>query len=129
MVPAAGRGGATEFPFYLCSIRRDDFALALIFVVSGISRGSIGRGNSWEARVVPPPKPRAAPAGRVDENPAGSVPALIRLPEHLAAESSSVHHAACAAYTIDEFCNAHRISRSKLYELWSRGKGPRFIQI
>jgi len=30
MIPAAGRGGATEFPFYLCSIRRDDFALALI---------------------------------------------------------------------------------------------------
>ena len=48
MVPAAGRGGAAEFPFYLCSIRRDDFALALICVVSGISRGSIGRGNSWD---------------------------------------------------------------------------------
>jgi hypothetical protein len=54
MVPAAGRGGATEFPFYLCSIRRDDFALALIFVVSGISRGSNGRGNSWDPTSLHP---------------------------------------------------------------------------
>jgi hypothetical protein len=42
MVPAAGRGGATEFPFYLCSIRRDDFALALNCVVSGIFVGLLG---------------------------------------------------------------------------------------
>src|ERR1700730_12624682 len=46
MIPAAGRGGAAEFPFYLCSIRHDDFTLALTCVVSGISRGSIERGNS-----------------------------------------------------------------------------------
>jgi hypothetical protein len=34
-----------------------------------------------------------------------------------------------AAYTIAEFCAAHRISRSKLYELWAAGVGPRFIRI
>ena len=28
-----------------------------------------------------------------------------------------------AAYTIAEFCAAHRISRSKLYELWAAGVG------
>jgi len=31
-----------------------------------------------------------------------------------------------ASYTIDEFCEAERISRSFLYKLWSKGKGPRF---
>jgi hypothetical protein len=34
-----------------------------------------------------------------------------------------------AAYTVSEFCAAHRISRSKLYELWASGTGPRFIFI
>lgn len=34
-----------------------------------------------------------------------------------------------AAYTVAEFCSAHRISRSKLYQLWAAGAGPRFIQI
>jgi hypothetical protein len=53
----------------------------------------------------------------------------MQLSENAAAGSSSAQHAARAAHTVDEFCNAHRISRSKLYELWSRGKGPRFIQI
>ena len=34
-----------------------------------------------------------------------------------------------AAYTVSEFCAAHRISRSKLYQLWAMGAGPRFIHI
>jgi hypothetical protein len=34
-----------------------------------------------------------------------------------------------AAYTVSEFCDAHRISRSKLYQLWSADLGPRFIQV
>jgi hypothetical protein len=34
-----------------------------------------------------------------------------------------------AAYTVSEFCAAHRISRSKLYELWATGAGPRFIHV
>jgi|SRR6516162_6901896 hypothetical protein len=33
------------------------------------------------------------------------------------------------AYTIKEFCEAHRISRSALYALWREGIGPRFISI
>lgn len=33
------------------------------------------------------------------------------------------------AYTVSEFCDAHRISRSKLYQLWSTNLGPRFMQI
>jgi hypothetical protein len=32
-----------------------------------------------------------------------------------------------AAYTIKEFCEAHRISRSMLYKLWAEGIGPRFL--
>jgi hypothetical protein len=55
MIPAAGRGGATEFPFYLCSIRRDDFALALNCVVRGISRGVY-----WEGKFMGPHIPSSA---------------------------------------------------------------------
>jgi hypothetical protein len=29
-----------------------------------------------------------------------------------------------AAYSVSEFCNAHRISRAHLYNLWRRGEGP-----
>ena len=32
-------------------------------------------------------------------------------------------------YTVSEFCTAHKISRSKLYELWRSGIGPRAIKI
>ena len=32
-------------------------------------------------------------------------------------------------YTIAEFCSAHKISRSKLYQLWRSGIGPRAIKI
>jgi hypothetical protein len=31
------------------------------------------------------------------------------------------------AYTIAEFCLAYRISRSKLYQLWAAGRGPRVM--
>ena len=36
---------------------------------------------------------------------------------------------AFAAYTIPEFCVAHRIGRSALYKLWTEGNGPRRIQV
>ena len=32
-------------------------------------------------------------------------------------------------YTINEFCDAHRISRSKLYQCWDADIGPRFLKI
>jgi hypothetical protein len=34
-----------------------------------------------------------------------------------------------AAFTIAEFCEAHRVSRSKLYHLWAAGIGPRFMKV
>jgi hypothetical protein len=34
-----------------------------------------------------------------------------------------------AAYTISEFCQAHRIGRATLYHLWSQNLGPRFFLI
>ena len=43
--------------------------------------------------------------------------------------SDSVAAPAHAAYTIPEFCIAHRISRTALYDLWNAGVGPRRIQI
>ena len=34
-----------------------------------------------------------------------------------------------AAFTVSEFCDAHRISRSKLYQLWAEGTGPRTMDV
>jgi hypothetical protein len=34
-----------------------------------------------------------------------------------------------AAYTLSEFCEAHRISRSQLYKYWQKGQGPRFFWV
>ena len=32
-------------------------------------------------------------------------------------------------YSVPGFCEAHRISRGYLYELWSRGAGPRRMKV
>jgi hypothetical protein len=32
-------------------------------------------------------------------------------------------------YTVAEFCAAHKLSRSKLYQLWRSGIGPRSVKI
>jgi hypothetical protein len=32
------------------------------------------------------------------------------------------------AFTVAEFCKAHRISRSFLYSEWKAGRGPRFMR-
>jgi hypothetical protein len=37
--------------------------------------------------------------------------------------------ASAAAYTVAEFCQAHRIGRATLYNLWARNLGPRFFLI
>ena len=31
-----------------------------------------------------------------------------------------------ASLTINEFCQLEKVSRSKLYQLWNAGKGPRY---
>jgi len=33
------------------------------------------------------------------------------------------------AYTVDECCQALRLSRSKLYGLWEKGTGPKYVRI
>jgi hypothetical protein len=33
------------------------------------------------------------------------------------------------AFDVDEFCDAHKISRSKLYQLWRDGTGPEWMQV
>jgi len=33
-----------------------------------------------------------------------------------------------AAFTVAEFCAAHRICRTRLYALWSAGQGPRYMK-
>jgi hypothetical protein len=42
---------------------------------------------------------------------------------------TDVSQADRAAYTIDEFCAAHRISRRKFYELEEEGTGPRLMRV
>ena len=32
------------------------------------------------------------------------------------------------SYTVDEFCDAERLSRGSLYQLWRNGKGPRYYR-
>jgi predicted DNA-binding transcriptional regulator AlpA len=32
------------------------------------------------------------------------------------------------ALTVDEFCNAHGISRTHLYDMWREGTGPRYMR-
>jgi hypothetical protein len=34
-----------------------------------------------------------------------------------------------AAFTISEFCDAYRVSRSKLYAMWRDRIGPRFFNV
>ena len=34
-----------------------------------------------------------------------------------------------SAYSVLEFCTAHRISRAKLYQLWQEGQGPDRIRV
>lgn len=33
------------------------------------------------------------------------------------------------AFTVDEFCNAHRISRATFYEHLKRGEGPTIMKV
>jgi len=33
------------------------------------------------------------------------------------------------SYTVDEFCEAYRISRAFLYKLWDNGLGPRYYKL
>jgi hypothetical protein len=33
------------------------------------------------------------------------------------------------AFTVAEFCDSHRISRTKLYNLWKTGAGPRQMRV
>jgi hypothetical protein len=37
------------------------------------------------------------------------------------------HSPVIAAFTVDEFCDSHRVSRTNLYNLWKQGRGPRFF--
>jgi hypothetical protein len=34
-----------------------------------------------------------------------------------------------AAYSVNQFCEAHSVSRSKLYSMWREGIGPRFMEV
>jgi hypothetical protein len=44
-------------------------------------------------------------------------------------EQSPSREGARCAFTIAEFCEAHRVSRSWLYDEWKAGRGPRVKKI
>jgi len=44
-------------------------------------------------------------------------------------KSTSVSRPDPAVYTVTDFCEEHRISRSYLYRLWSEGRGPRRTKV
>lgn len=44
-------------------------------------------------------------------------------------KSTSVRRLDPAVYTVTDFCEEHRISRSYLYRLWSEGRGPRRTKV
>jgi hypothetical protein len=44
-------------------------------------------------------------------------------------EHSPARQGKRAAYSLNEFCEDHRISRSMLYKLWAAGIGPRFMHV
>jgi hypothetical protein len=49
------------------------------------------------------------------------------------AEMSLVEHSPArdgrAVFTITEFCDSHRTSRSMLYKMWGEGAGPRIMRV
>ncbi len=42
---------------------------------------------------------------------------------------SELQSAPIAAHTVAEFCLIHRISRSKLYQMWEQGRGPVIFRV
>jgi hypothetical protein len=44
-------------------------------------------------------------------------------------EHAPAREGARYAFTISEFCEAHRVSKSWLYQQWTLGRGPRVKQI
>ena len=49
--------------------------------------------------------------------------------EHSSARAGASFSAPDASLTIDEFCQAEKISRSMLYRAWSEGWGPKFYRV
>jgi hypothetical protein len=49
--------------------------------------------------------------------------------ERTPARASASFGAPDASLTIDEFCQAEKISRSMLYRAWSEGWGPKFYRV
>ena len=49
--------------------------------------------------------------------------------EHSPARAGASCSAPDASLTIDEFCQAEKISRSMLYRAWSEGWGPKFYRV
>jgi hypothetical protein len=49
--------------------------------------------------------------------------------EHSPPRAGASSSASDASLTIDEFCQAEKISRSMLYRAWSEGWGPKFYRV
>ena len=49
--------------------------------------------------------------------------------EHSPARTGASFRVSDPSLTIDEFCQAEKISRSMLYRAWSEGWGPKFYRV
>jgi predicted DNA-binding transcriptional regulator AlpA len=49
--------------------------------------------------------------------------------EHSPARAGASFSVSDASLTINEFCQAEKISRSMLYRAWSEGRGPKFYRV
>jgi hypothetical protein len=51
-----------------------------------------------------------------------------RQQKHFRKDAAATRPPPFAAFTVDEFCYSHRMSRSELYKQWRQGTGPRFYR-
>jgi len=76
---------------------------------------------------------RGAPCTNALLDMRGFPPGPAAMAQHIHSPQSDPRASADSAgpvvYTVAEFCSAHKISRSKLYQLWRAGTGPRSIKI
>jgi hypothetical protein len=49
--------------------------------------------------------------------------------EHSPARTAASFSPPDASLTVEEFCQAEKISRSMLYQAWSEGWGPKFYRV
>jgi hypothetical protein len=58
-----------------------------------------------------------------------AVPNLSKINHQVPKEIAAQLGDEADAYSVDEFCTRHRISRAFLYLMWRDGEGPAYMQV